>query len=501
MKKSTMLLILVVLFLVPVVSAQDITMSVDQSTYYFLVGQNAVVPLTYNNTYGKQLDGQLKYTITQEVKQGGFYYSSTNTQSSAFYAEEGNHLVNLNFGTSESPALLKVTLTFSYEYNQEQRAVTLDQISIYFVSNESQMNNQPGKMEKSSEKVADSPPPQQPSQQNPQQQLQNNQMSQDSNALKQQLEKQLREQQQLKDEFQRNLFNNSEFQNLHQQLINQGYNLTSSSVNPTDNNSGRFSLEYKNEQGETATLSGEMNNGELENVQKLTAEDKQQMLQQLYQNESFQRYLEQLEQEGFNQTNVEFSQEDNKTNARINFRDGQNQTAAINAEFVNGVLKDVELEKEEIQQAFSWILVLSFIIIIVSCIGVLILYFKIIKRASKSNISGDLNKQEPFDYLSEAKKLLDEAKKLFEDTHYKDAYGKAAQSLRLFLSYYYGLNKEMTNDEIINYLKCKNTSYQQIKDCFDLCSLVEFAKYQANKKDFDEIIHTTGKTITSLASS
>jgi hypothetical protein len=32
-------------------------------------------------------------------------------------------------------------------------------------------------------------------------------------------------------------------------------------------------------------------------------------------------------------------------------------------------------------------------------------------------------------------------------------------------------------------------------DVFNMCSLVEFAKYQANKKDFDRIIHYAKKVI------
>ena len=52
----------------------------------------------------------------------------------------------------------------------------------------------------------------------------------------------------------------------------------------------------------------------------------------------------------------------------------------------------------------------------------------------------------------------------------------------------YGLKKEVTNDEIIRYLKNKNNNIKSIKECFDLCSLVEFAKYKTNKKDFEKII-------------
>jgi len=67
--------------------------------------------------------------------------------------------------------------------------------------------------------------------------------------------------------------------------------------------------------------------------------------------------------------------------------------------------------------------------------------------------------------------------------------------LRLFLSYENRLNKEITNDEIINFLREHKKEYKEAKECFDLCSLVEFAKYKANKEDFDRIIEKAKKII------
>ncbi len=53
----------------------------------------------------------------------------------------------------------------------------------------------------------------------------------------------------------------------------------------------------------------------------------------------------------------------------------------------------------------------------------------------------------------------------------------------------------MTNDEIIKQLKKTGHTNGGVKECFDLCSLVEFAKYQANREDFDKIMEIAEKTI------
>ncbi|NOZ44845.1 MAG: hypothetical protein GXP45_07020, partial [bacterium] len=103
--------------------------------------------------------------------------------------------------------------------------------------------------------------------------------------------------------------------------------------------------------------------------------------------------------------------------------------------------------------------------------------------------------EKPFDYRAKAILMLEHAKRLFEKKEYKDAYADAGQALRLFLSYDNNLNKEVTNDEIVSYLRKHKKPYKEAKECFDLCSLVEFAKYEANKRDFDKIIRYAKKLI------
>ncbi|MFQ5476947.1 MAG: hypothetical protein ACE5DT_07960, partial [Nitrosopumilus sp.] len=73
----------------PLVFAEDLVMSVDQTEYYFLVGENAVIPLEIENNYGHQISGILQYIISQQIIQGNTQFSSSNTQSSTFTIDEG----------------------------------------------------------------------------------------------------------------------------------------------------------------------------------------------------------------------------------------------------------------------------------------------------------------------------------------------------------------------------------------------------------------------------
>ena len=180
----------------------------------------------------------------------------------------------------------------------------------------------------------------------------------------------------------------------------------------------------------------------------------------------------------------------------MNYKNDTNQTAKITANFENNELIEIKLEKDkdeqsEMQQLFG----LMVLVAILSFIGYF-LYKKYIKKQFNpiKGIKSVLLKKS-FDHIFESQKLLKQAEKLFEKKQYKNAYGKAGQAMRLFLSHEYGLGYELTNYEIISVLKTNGKITKDISKCFDLCSFVEFAKYKANKKDFEKIIFIAKKTI------
>jgi len=511
MKNKRLYLILGFIFLmIPVVNAGlfnsgDITFSVDQKDYYFKTGENAIIPLHIENTYGKQINGMLTYTYTQEINQGGMHMSSSNSQSTSLSVKDGKSEQGLNFGTSDNPSTLDIDLKFSYT-EKESRIVNLNGIKIHFVSDNNQKQNQQNKQSSSSEKASQSQ--QDPfsqmqkklnqrmnnnqQSQNSQQALQNNQMNQDSSALKQQIENQIKKQEAMKQEFQKKIAQNQEFQKEHQELLNQGYNMTDANFNPSSNNTGNFELKYQKPNGEQASLRGEMNNGKLENLQKDTPKTRQELLNRLQKNKQFQKYQKQLQKQGYSQQNTEISPQRNKTTVKVNYANQNNETANITAEAVNNTIQNVKLQKAETQKQNYWRILL--VLLLLAVLG----YFAYKKFSKKpkpeeQNVKKKIEKS--FDYKSESINLIEKSKKLFGQRKYKDAYGTAGQALRLFLSYENRLNKEITNDEIINFLREHKKEDKEAKECFDLCSLVEFAKYEANKTDFNKIIKQAKKII------
>lgn len=497
-KTGTLIVAILLSLSIPFVSAgiftqEDITFSLNQTDYYFTTGENAVIPIQIENTYGKQINGQLTNTYTQEINQGGMSMSSSRSQSITFSVEDGESTQGLSFGTADTPTTLNIALMFKYT-EKEERIVNMNDIRIHFVSDESQKQNQENQQSSSSEAQSSSQQNTQQQTQSPEQALENNQMTQDSNALQQQIQKQNQEQEEMKNAFQKELAQNQNFQEEHQELLQEGYNLTNANLNPTSNNTGNFELNYEKPTGEEASLKGEMKDGEMQSLEKDTTESRQEARNKLEQNKQFQKYQEELQKEGYTEQNTAFSQEQNKTNIEINYMNENNETASISADIINDSVKHVELTQETQDKNKKNIFLIIFIVLVASIIGYLI-YKKFNKKQKIVEEVVKKKVEKAFNYKSESLKMIAEAKKKFDKKEYKDAYGNAGQALRLYLSYDNKLNKEITNDEILAHLRKEKKEYKEVKECFDLCSLVEFAKYEANKKDFNKIITSAEKHI------
>ena len=216
------------------------------------------------------------------------------------------------------------------------------------------------------------------------------------------------------------------------------------------------------------------------------------MEKQLENNEEFKKLQEELEKQGFNKTQTKFNQlSENKTQLTTTFQN-QNQTAEITAEFENNTLKKVELKKQDPDNknnAYYWTFA---IIALLSLFVCFIAYKKFLKK--KAEII-EATPKKAFDYISASKKLLEQAKTLFSKQKFKDAYGKASESIRLYLSHKHGIKAELTNTETIKQLKKLKLKHESTQECLNLCAMVEFVKYKANKEDFNKIISLANRII------
>jgi hypothetical protein len=504
------------LMIMPVVSAQDITFTLPQDEYYFLTGEQASVPLYMNNSYGTDINGMLQATFTQEMNTGSVHFSSSNSKSTNFQVPAGDSGTNLGFGTSNDPETLKVSLTFSYD-EDGAKTVTLGDILVHFVDDESEIQSNSNAVQSSSQDASSTQQSTDPfaqqeqqmqqamqqfmnqqsstqsSSQSSQQAAQNNQLDQDTSALKAQMEEQIQEQEKIKQEFQEELTSNEDFQEANQELEDMGYNLTDVSVNPSSNNTGSFTANYEKPDGETAPIQGEMEDGEIKEIQEDTAEDRQNLRDILARNEEYQKYLKELESDGFIETDATFSLNGNETDLQIQYANPANETALINAIFTDETVDSVELVRDRENNNYSLYVIIALLILALAYLA-----YKKYNPETAEEMPIAVNteaKKEKIDFRKEAKELVDKSVHLYEDGQIEDAYGTAAQALRLYLSHFYGLRKEVTNAELIRHLKVKGKEWKEIEDCLELCTLVEFAKHLPEEDEFEKLIRTVKKAV------
>jgi hypothetical protein len=201
------------------------------------------------------------------------------------------------------------------------------------------------------------------------------------------------------------------------------------------------------------------------------------------QNKQFRENNNKLTSEGYNSTQPVFEQiSQNHTKVTIPYtREGEE--AKITAEYVNGSIKNISVDKKAENNNWWWFLL---IIPVIGILGLLSSRFLRNEKAMKEvheNIG-------PFDYKDEARKMLLKAKGLFESGNEKDAFEKISHAIRFYFSNKIGINMEITNAELFNILGKKGVGQlSEVKECLDLCSQVEFAKYKPYESDFNRALN------------
>ncbi len=326
-------------------------------------------------------------------------------------------------------------------------------------------------------------PPSSPSQ-SPRDRLQNNQMNQNTQQLKQEIERRRQEQARLEQEFRENLAEDPEFQETHRRLLDEGYNLSGTAFNLTSNDTGSFELTYRKPTGETATMKGEMENGKLREMMVQTQEDRERILAALEGDERFQKYDREFKEQGFNPGQPVFNQfSKNKTEVTIPYRNDKGEERNITALYQDGAIRKVKLEEgPEKEKARWWVWPLLLVLLALA-------FWYLYRRFDRYQepAPAPVERASPMDFAREAREMLAEAEKLFEKGRAKDACEMVSRAVRFYFSQRLGIEKELTNQELLDILKGKR-EYGDVKHCLGSCALVEFARGKIGRTEFDELV-------------
>lgn len=485
--------LLIFIFLIPLVNAQ-INFETNQSEYYFQVNENAIIPIRIINDFNQEIQGMITSTTISKVEQGNSFMQQTNSNSQSFIVPKDNQVIGFEFGSANTPTELIVSIKYDYfDPNNNKYTLNMPDLKIHFVQDQNQKQNKQNKQKSSTQsekekseqakkeaeqrkKDLENQMKQQQKQNELQNRLQNNQVNQDTSSIK----NEINDKEKTNQEFEKQLSQNKEFKQNLQELKQENYDLLNQNIQSNDGKNGEFNLEFQDKEGNKANLKGNIQN---QTISIELKKDKD-LLNKLKQNSKFNKFNNSLIKDNFKFNNTSIKHQRNQTTIIHTYKK-QNQTAKIISTFKNDTLKNIKLERSRNYKFLIYLFLITIIILIY------LLYNKY--KPQKEIIK---NNQNPiFNYKQEAQSILNDAIKLFEKKQYKDAYGKAAQSVRFFYCHKLKLNKELTNTELIKILRRHNLDSEKLQDCLNTCGLVEFAKYQANKEDFNLIIKTAKELI------
>lgn len=524
------LIFLFSLFFTTQAFGQDVSIQLEQTEYDFVVGEEVIIPAIINNTYGLPITGQIQYTVTNNEQQGSTSITNVNSATLPFQFNVGVDTVGLGFGVQPNPGTLTVQLLFTY-IDTEPKVIEQN-IIINIVPDPSQKNNQQNPTQATSQPSQQNQPSQQgqsqqqggqsdPFSQSVSSRLQNSQIPQDGQAIQEKYEEAVQENRQTEEQFQDELAKNEDFDQLNQELLDEGFQQTDSTINAESQDTGNFTIDYQNEEGEWGSLEGRMEDGEITEIQKQTQPMQEELLDSLKSSEQFQELDQELLDDGFVQTETQFQgktnvgEQNQGNSSEQNNLSEQNSSEEITSEeieenanqssleqetqvsvqyenpetnataSITGVFDEEELEEVILNRSDSPFEFLWWVIPLLAIIGFIIY---LVYRKYHNKNQKEMILDESFDYKKEAKKLITKAQYNFKEGNYKNAFSDGSSAIKLLLSYQLQLNKEITNKELLAQIDWRSPNFMKISEALGTASLVEFAKAKPTDTNFDMIV-------------
>ena len=517
--------------------AGDVTLKTSQSEYTFPAGEEARVPFVVESSFPKTNVGTLEYSLTRKESQGGFSFSQSSSQSQSFPISPGSsqNAITLN---SDDPTEYEVNLFLHFRDSGKDFVSTLPSFTVKFISNQTtqsqgsgpvgsqnspltsmtsetkqggqsqgndpfaemdqrmnamQQQNQQLLQQAMSGQGMSSGSGRQAQSQNPQEALQNNQMNAQSSALQQQLAQETTQNKKDQQELTQQMSQDPMLNQMSQDLNKAGYQQKDRSVSAQGKGSGQVSAQYANQNGQSVSLQGEVQNG---SVQQLTATSNQSLPipQTLSDDTRYQKEQNALQNTGFNQTGGTQVVTGNQTKVDEQYSTPDGKNATISSIIQNGTLQSVTVTKNDEIPVGWYIGIVLFIILICLCSWAAYQYYQ------KRNLLPEEEETdvlpEPLDIRTLTEGYLTRAEVAVKEGNLKDAYVQAGQALRFFISHTQGNGTADTTEEILELIRNNGMKAGIIDSILDQCMMVEFARREGTSNEVSDMITTIRSLVT-----
>ena len=431
-------------------------------------------------TIPKQTTVELEYTpITAYVKgdytldKAKITYNDPTTNTS-IEIESNTHKIKIEKGTTSTSTIKQGITTINKCDGKNSQSTSYSS-----QSNNQQQENQE-QQQKDSQKTQDK--------------LNNinQENAQNMQNLQKEMQEEVQKQEQQKKEMEQQIESNKEMYDEHKKLEENGYKLSEKNINPEKNNSGDFEYKYQKENGDKASITGNINNKSIENISSFSSDDERRLMKALENNTDFKEAKDKLEKEGFKLQNKSITPTTtNMTNYNYQFSNpATNETAQIYGNITRDEnVTSIIVEKQN-NNKFPW----SLIYLATLLIAGYYYWSKYIKKPITTEPI-IIPPKKPINYHKKALSMLNLAEKTYQKGNKKEAYEKASYAVRFFYKYKFELGKEdstkkeLNSTEVINISSKKDTKNKtKLREFFNTTNMVNFAKYKPNDKDFNKIL-------------
>ena len=167
-----------------------------------------------------------------------------------------------------------------------------------------------------------------------------------------------------------------------------------------------------------------------------------------------------------------------------------------NTRHVRDSLQEPSLQISQIRQGFENI---SSLLLIPVFVGLAIFGYLMRGKLWRQKLEEPLLQVDKpqIDYRKLTKDMLNKSLNLFNKNQRKEAHEILSQAIRYYYSQNLGIYKEITNFELLSYLRKSNAKdYDKVRNWLLLCGSVEYAKYKSTDTDFKAALSTFTNEVT-----
>ncbi|MEM4267228.1 MAG: hypothetical protein QXK37_00175 [Candidatus Woesearchaeota archaeon] len=416
--------------------------------------------ITYQNPEtgkNEQIESN-EYTV--EVKKGKSSFGNAQGITTVYQCG-GQNIKSTSFSSSGSS--MQVSITQGFQSSQQTMQQALQQASSQKAQQDSQRSTQ--------ERITHA--------------LQQSQLTQDAQAIKQEMQRIAQQREEQRQQLSETIEKNRGFQEMHNQLTQQGYLISAKDITPTGNNSGSFKYIYRNDNGTSAEIAGRVEQDELRDIHLRKENDENLLRSVLANSKKFKSFSEQLANEGYNETRFDYIVNGNRTNIHISYEDKNGNKANISAVVQNATVTEVVLQKKN-KSNLSWLLIfLSLLFVLLLLVFAVLQKKKSTPPQQQNSVSNGHVKS--IDPLAEALKKLKEAESSYIKEP-KEAFAMISEALRFYYSNVIGDGSQLNATETIMLLKKNKLPISGLQQCLSICGFIEFANYKPEEKDFKEAL-------------